>query len=379
VSEIDFDAEGLLDGVQGEARPARMALLNQLADAGVPLEELRRAVAEDRLALLPAERMLGGEGRYTAGEVAELAGLDPELLVEQWRALGLSLPGPGERSMTEEDLEAARRTRAYWSAGLPDEGLLEVSRVIGLAMSQIAAAMRHLIAEALIQPGDTEHAAGLRFAAVSRELLPLLGPTLEYVFRLHFREQLRQDAVGRADLETGIAGTEEVTVCFADIVGFTRLGERLDVEEVGALGGRLAELATSVARPPVRLVKLIGDAAMLVSPDTEAVVDAGLAMLEAAEGDERLPPLRVGLATGTALGRGGDWYGRPVNLAARITSVARPGSALATREVRERAGDERFRWSFAHRRHLRGISGEITLYRVRRAEGSEQAGPGRAA
>ncbi|MQA76102.1 MAG: adenylate/guanylate cyclase domain-containing protein, partial [Solirubrobacterales bacterium] len=76
MSEIDFEAEGLLAGLEGEPREARRRLLTELAEDGVPLEELRRAVAEDRLVLLPVERVLsGGGGRYTAAEIAQRAGL----------------------------------------------------------------------------------------------------------------------------------------------------------------------------------------------------------------------------------------------------------------------------------------------------------------
>ena len=85
---MDFEAEGLLAGTEGEAREARLKLLRELAEDGVPLDELRRAVAEDRLVLLPVERVLAGSGpRYTREEVAELAGVDAELLAQQWRAL----------------------------------------------------------------------------------------------------------------------------------------------------------------------------------------------------------------------------------------------------------------------------------------------------
>jgi adenylate cyclase len=117
----------------------------------------------------------------------------------------------------------------------------------------------------------------------------------------------------------------------------------------------------------VRLVKTIGDAAMLVSPDPAALLDAGLGLHDAAAAEgEDFPRLRVGVALGPAVARGGDWYGRPVNLASRVTAIARPGSVLATREVRDAAG-ERYRWSAAGRKALRGVDGPVALYRARRA------------
>ena len=118
---------------------------------------------------------------------------------------------------------------------------------------------------------------------------------------------------------------------------------------------RLEALASDVAEPPVRLVKTIGDAAMLASPEPEPLLDAALALIEAADAEgEDFPQLRAGAALGAALPRAGDWFGRPVNLASRITAVARPGSLLADRALRE-PPSEAYRWSFAGERRLRGI------------------------
>src|SRR5215467_5758737 len=112
---IDFEAEGLLDGTEGEAREARRELLERLAGEGVPLEELREAVAGGRLTLLPVERALAGDGvRYTPREVAEKAGLDLAILQRTSAAIGVPYPDPDERSVTEADLEAARRIKAFY-------------------------------------------------------------------------------------------------------------------------------------------------------------------------------------------------------------------------------------------------------------------------
>ncbi len=146
-------------------------------------------------------------------------------------------------------------------------------------------------------------------------------------------EQIRRDVIGAADLAAGEMGAgPEVAVCFADLVGFTKLGEQVETEELGLIAGRLDELATAVAEPPVRLVKLIGDAAMLVSTDAAAMVEAALRMVEAAdeEGDE-FPRLRAGIAHGSVHVQAGDYYGRPVNLASRLTGIAKPGSVLIDR------------------------------------------------
>jgi adenylate cyclase len=363
---IDFEAEGLLEGLDGVQREARRELLEQLAADGVPLEDLRRAIDEDRLALLPVERVLASDGpRYSAEEVAERAGIELDFLLRQWQALGMPIPDQGEPVFGEEDVRAARRM-ATIREFLPDEALLESARVLGVAMSQFAAANRGLIADALMHAGDTERDVGLRLAEAARRLAPQVGETLEWAFNVHLREQVRNDVIGRAELRQGTPGTQEITAGFADIVGFTSLGEELPPEELGRVTGRLGTLAAAVVRPPVRLVKLVGDAAMLVSTDGERAVDAALALVEAAadQGDE-FPMMRAGLARGLAIARGGDWYGRPVNLASRITAVARPGSVLVSAEAREAAGD-RFRYSFAGPRRLRGVHGRVDLFRVRR-------------
>jgi adenylate cyclase len=367
---IDFEKEGLLDGLDDRERAARRRLLEELSAEGVSLEELRQAVAEDRLALLPVERVLAGEGRrYTAAEVAERAGLQIEFLLRQRQALGLPIPDPRERAFTEEDVESARRTKAFRDAGLPEEGMLEVSRVVGMAMGQIAAANRDLIGDAFLEPGDTELDVGLRYAEAARSLAPMLGATLQYVLNLHLREQIRREVIGRAELAEGrLPGAADVAICFADLVGFTRLGEQVATEELGGVTRRLSQLAGEVADPPVRLVKLIGDAAMLVSPETDPLLDAGLSLVEAAEAEgEGFPLLRAGMARGRALPRAGDWYGRPVNVASRITAVAYPASVLCAAEVRDSAGPG-YRWSAAGSRRLKGIREPVRLYRARRGD-----------
>jgi adenylate cyclase len=370
---IDFEAEGLLKGTRGKARQARRELLEELAADGVSLEELRRAVEEDRLALLPVERVLEAEGRrYTAAQIAERANVDEGFVRRIRLALGLPDPPPDDAAFTDEDLEAARRVGAMREAGLPEEGILEVSRVLGLALAQVAAASRGLIAETTLRSAGTEAEVGRRLAEGARQLGPMMGPMLEYVLNVHLRERVQSAVIGRSEIAEGqLPGAQEVTACFADMVGFTKLGEELPPEELGALTGRLGELASAVVDPPVRLIKMIGDAAMMISPDNDAMLDAALALVESAEEEgEGFPRLRAGLARGGALSRAGDWYGSPVNLASRITGIAYPGSVLANEDVHD-AAEDGFRWSFAGERRVKGVDGRVKLFRARRAESSE--------
>ncbi|MGH2980247.1 MAG: adenylate cyclase regulatory domain-containing protein [Solirubrobacterales bacterium] len=368
----EFEAAGLLEGLDDGAREARLALLDDLAAEGVSVDEMKQALDEARLALLPVDRALAPRPEYTAEEVGERAGLPAELLLKMRQAAGIASPLPQERSFDDQDVEAARAFARLREWGIPDEDLLEVTRVLGAGIAQAAEAMRMTMARLLLGSGDERETAA-RNAAATRELLPLVTPLMEYTLRLHIRDQVRNQQFGLLELSEGASpALRHVFVAFVDMVGFTRLGERVEAHELGGLVTRLNDLALETVRPPVRLVKTIGDAAMLVSPAAEPLVETSLALVEAAEDQvEEFPPLRAGLAGGVALSRGGDWYGRPVNLASRVTAVARPASVLATKEVRDAAGD-RYSWSRAGRWELKGFRERVPLYRARRAEEVEQ-------
>ena len=188
------------------------------------------------------------------------------------------------------------------------------------------------------------------------------------MLNLRLRENIRNAVVGEAELRSGrLPGAVPVTVGFVDIVGFTRLGEEIPPDELGDAGARLRARGRERRRDPVRLVKTIGDAAMLASPTAKPVVDAVVELVEdsLAGQDAGRPLLRGGVASGEALQRAGDWYGRPVNLASRLTSFARRGSVVASQEVRDAVGDD-YAWSFAGDRRFKGVGDEVSVYRVRR-------------
>ncbi|HET9154182.1 MAG TPA: adenylate cyclase regulatory domain-containing protein, partial [Solirubrobacterales bacterium] len=355
--KIDFEAEGLLEGVEGDSRAARLELLEELADEGCTLEELKAAVAVGRLTLLPVERALAGEGpRYTAREIAGQVGLELDALQRFTSALGVPYGDPDERRGTDADLEAARMVKAFIDTGLPEDGLLGVARTIGMGTARIAEANRELIVRTLIRPGDNERDVARRFAAAADYLMPLAGPTVVYALQAHLLEQIRRDVIGATDLASGdVGGTVNLTVCFADLVEFTRLGEEIAPEELGMVAGRLEEMATAVAEPPVRLVKTIGDEVMLVSSEPEPMVAAALELIAAAEAEgQQFPWLRAGIASGPTLPQAGDYYGRAVNLASRLTNVARPGSVVLDEATKEVAGDG-FDYSYVGERRLKGL------------------------
>jgi adenylate cyclase len=363
----DFEAEGLLDGLDDErAREARRELLQTLEEAGCPLEELREATTQGRLALVPMELVLAGEGKLVRQiDVVEETGLDLGFLTEARRALGLPAVDPEDAVVTTEEVELARSAATLLEAGIDRQGFLELTRTMSQAMAGVAASFTSTLGSALLRPGDTERDLGLRYAETLRELGPLAGPTLTQMLNLRLREQVRQAVVGQAELQSGrLPDAQRVVVGFVDIVGFTRLGERVPPEELGAVVTGFEEQVDDAVRPPVRLVKTIGDAAMLVAPEPRPVIDAVLGLVEGSVEDDGSPMLRGGVASGEALPRAGDWYGRPVNLAARLTAFARRGSVIASSEVREAAADG-YRWSAVGSRRFKGVRGSVDVYRVR--------------
>lgn len=371
--EGDFEEAGLLGGVEGKAREARIELLDELTEKGVPIEELKKAVEEERLALLPVELVLTGEGpRYTREQVSERSGVDDEFLAQQWRALGMPEPQPGADVFSEEDIEAAQRVKNILDLGVPEEELLEISRLLGISMSQFAAANRNMAGRVFAAPDDTEKEIALRYAALQQHFAPLLAPVMAHVLQLHMREQIRNDVFAGTLGEAGEA--QEIAVCFADLVGFTKLGERLEPTELGAVTSKLGDLASGVASGPVRIVKLIGDAVMMVSAKPPALLKAAIRLVDASAAEEdEFPLLRAGVAYGQALSRGGDYYGRPVNLASRITGVARPGTVLVDEKLKDEIEDG-FSWSFAGERQLKGIHSAPKLFRARVADPVEHGG-----
>jgi adenylate cyclase len=366
-SQIDFAAEGLLDGLEGVQRAERLALLRYLAADGVPLAELQRTTASGTLMFLPAERVIGGRERYSAREIAERTGTELDFLIAVRRAMGLPIPGPDEAVYTEGDLESVRMTGVFREAGISDEEILDLMRTLGRGLGQAAESIRSLALRLVLEPGVSEHDLAQRYAYTASQLSPMLGPLVTNLLTLHLREMAQSEALSAAERSGGqLAGSREIAVCFADLVGFTRLGEQVPPDELARKAVRLEALTSEVIDAPVRLVKTIGDAAMLTSLEVEPLLDAALDLLDAADAEgEDFPQLRAGLAIGAALSRAGDWFGRPVNLASRITQIARPGSLLAEREVRESAR-EAYRWSYAGERRLRGIREPVPLFRARR-------------
>jgi adenylate cyclase len=363
---IDFEAEGLLDGLAGEQRAERAALLSYLLEDGVPPDELKRRSAEGTIMFLPAERVIGGKERYTAGEIVERSGSDMDFLLSARRAMGLPIPADEEAAYIQADIEALQLAHVARAAGISEEEILDLMRTLGRGLSQAAEAMRGIVLRLVLEPGVSEHDLARRYADAAAQLSPMVSPLIGNLLTLHLRQMAESEVISAAERSGGqLPGSRDIAVCFADLVGFTRLGEEVAPHELSRLAVRLEALATDVVEPPVRLVKTIGDAAMLASLEAEPLLDAALALIEAADGEgEDFPQLRAGVALGPALSHAGDWFGRPVNLASRITAIAKPGSVLADQALHDLV-PEAYRWSFAGERRLAGIKGRVRLYRAR--------------
>jgi adenylate cyclase len=366
---VDWDAEGLLDGLDEDARRSRKRLLDGLWADGVTLEELRSAAEDGRLVALPALQLLGGPPRASARDAAQASGLDLDLVLATRRANGIPVLDPDAPLLSDSDLAMADVAAAAMASGVTPEQVVATARVLGHATRQIADQMGTVLFELAYKPGLAEHEVAERLAARLGELQPLIEQVASESLRIQFRETVQDAASAAADqLGTeGLHGSRPMAVAFADLVGFTKLGEQVAVEELEGVARRLAVLAGDVVNPPVRFVKTIGDAAMLVSPDAGALTEAALGLVEAAdEAGEDFPRLRVGVSYGPVLSRGGDWFGSPVNLASRVTSLARTGTVLATGDVREHSGNGAISWSEVGRRRLRGVPHPVALYRARR-------------
>lgn len=367
--DFDLEASGLLDGLEGKAREERAELIPWLLERGVRVEQIRSTAAP---MLLGSRRIIGDDGQYvSARQAARKSGVDLELFERIQRAMGLPrVEDPDAAVLLRADAEAAKFTREFMDAGLDADELVQITRLLGDGLARAAESMRYAALAAVLRPGATE----LEVAQASERLVgnvaPLLGPMIEEVLLLQLRHAIETEAVNATERAEGqhLPGARLVTIGFADLVGFTQLGEAVPPEELEQLSQRLADLTREVAVGPVRFIKTIGDEVMLVSTEAAPLLDAVMELVDATEGDEHLPRLRVGVATGMAVSRAGDWFGSPVNLAARVTGAARPGSILVSETTREVIGDdERFTWSFAGARRLKGISSDVKLFRARRA------------
>ncbi|BBZ22329.1 adenylate/guanylate cyclase domain-containing protein [Mycolicibacter hiberniae] len=364
---VDPVIEELLEGLEGAARAERAELIEWLLGQGITAEEIRGNVSP---MLLASRRLIGDDGTYvSARQISESSGITLEQLQRLQRAVGLPwMDDPDAPGQMSADASIAVHARRFIEAGIDAEQALQTARVLADGLAHTAEFMRFTVMSAIGEQGVTELQVAQRSRDLVGRLAPMLGAFVEDMLMMQLRHQLDIDVITAGERVAGapLPGARQITVAFADLVGFTRLGEMVPPEELVELAERLAVLGREIAVPPVRFIKTIGDAVMFVCPEPAPLVEAVLRLVEEAQADDTLPRLRAGIASGEAVSRVGDWFGSPVNTASRITGAARPGTVLVAEPVRVALADsDDFRWSFAGGRRLKGIKGEVNLFRVR--------------
>ncbi len=270
-------------------------------------------------------RILGGTPSMTSETVAEGAGVTLEQARRLWRALGF--PDVGEAAAFTEGDQVALGTLI----GAVDQGAIDfdtavrLTRAVGQTMARLADWQVATLAARVEQLEAGDEATGSRIGSALR-LTEDVGVPFEkllvYSWRRHLAAAVaRVEALGANDVDLH---TTRVTVGFADLVRFTALSNQLSEDRIGDLVEIFeSRCADVVAASRGRIIKTLGDSVLFVSEDPVGAMDIALGIIDVIGHDSRLPDVRIGLATGSVVLQLGDVYGPPVNMAARLTGVAR--------------------------------------------------------
>jgi adenylate cyclase len=339
--------DGLIPEYQGTWTPSAATharIIGRLRARGHTLEQIRQASESGRLAYAYVEDLLpSAESRYTLKQAARLTGLEAGLIERIYITMGfstLSLDG-----ISEDDLQMLGYSAAVLAAGFPLVAYLQLVRVYGQALAQIADAEVRLFHLYVHEPLMREGVPGIEMAEemqnLARELLPLAAPFMNHAhgrFLAHFVEQ---DVIGHMESELADGSVDlgrlRVAIAFADLAGFTQLTEEQGDEEAVSAVERFVEAVAHTLPEDARVIKTLGDEVMVVASDAGALTKWAVAF-QASRGPEDPAP-RIGIHYGETLYRDGDYYGREVNRAARVVARAGGGEVLVTRAVAEAAGD----------------------------------------
>jgi adenylate cyclase len=279
--------------------------------------------------------LLDGPRRYTRLQVAELAGMAPQRTQRLWRALGFPDAADDDPAFTDADVRALGVLSELIDSGFVDadtEG--SIARAMGQALSRLADWQADMLADALTRTGadgERRRASPEEAVAVARALLPKMRDIQSYVWRRHLAAN-----ADRLLAATGPGDRRELAVGFADLVGYTSRSRGMGGRELGKMIEDFESTATEViARHHGRVVKTVGDGVLFTAASAADAVEIGLRLPEVWDTEER-PPLRVGAAYGVVLTRLGDVYSPVVNLASRLTSLARPRTILVDRDLADR-------------------------------------------
>jgi adenylate cyclase len=337
--------QGLVPQYDGEWTPGSIGqarVVAKMRERGHSLQEIRRATEEGKLAFSFLEELFPEDHRrYSVKEAAAETGIEPRLVQRLISGLGIS-PEPSE-TVSEDELQMLRYVGAVLDAGFPLVALLQLVRVYSQAMAGVADAevrLFHLyVHEPLMRSGTTSVETAEQMNAISRQVLPLAGPVLDQIHQRYLQFFVEQDVVGHmeTDLDSSSIdlGRMRVAIAFADLTGYTRLTE--EEGELTALDAveRFVEAVAVTLPEGARVIKTIGDEAMIVGSDASTLTDWAVGF-QAMHTDRPLP--RIAVHCGVALYRDGDYYGRDINIASRVAARAAGGEVLVTRPVVDVAG-----------------------------------------
>ncbi|MEU1876843.1 adenylate/guanylate cyclase domain-containing protein [Streptosporangium sp. NPDC020072] len=311
---------------------------------------------------------VGTSPRYTRVEVAELARLPQELTERIWRALGFATLADDAVAFTDADVAALGRVRAMLEDGPLDErAVIRMTRAIGQTTARLAQWQAEIMVGAVLdgqgRPSDADLAAVLE---ASRRLLPDFEQVLVHVWRAQLAAAGTR-LLATTDLSEEIVPNRlTLAVGFADLVSFTQLSRELDENGLADLvEGFESRAADVVATYGGRLVKTLGDEVLFTAAEPRTAAGIALGLVEAIR--DYGPEVRVGLAYGPVVPMMGDVFGTTVNLAARLTAIARPGTIIADGELAEAVeGAVGVTVQRMRRRPARGL-GMVQPYVLRRA------------
>jgi len=325
------------------AAAAHARIVARLRQRGHTLKEIRQASSEGRLAYGFVEELFPhGEEARGLDDAADATGLEPELIRRFWTGIGL--PAAAIEDQTEEDIQALRYVASVLDSGFPLVAFLQLCRVYGQAVSQIADAEVRLFHIYVHEPLMREGVPGLEMAEemgdLARDLLPLASPIMDYVHQRFLQHFIAQDVVGHMEVEMEgdvDLGRVRVAIAFADLAGYVRFTEEEGEMEALSFVERFIEGVTETLPEDARVVKTIGDEVMVVGGDVQALTDWAVGLQELY--DERPEP-RIGLHYGATLYRDGDYFGREVNLASRVVARSRGGEVIVTDSVVDAVTDK---------------------------------------
>ncbi|QZY29984.1 adenylate/guanylate cyclase domain-containing protein [Nocardioides coralli] len=316
----------------------------------------------------PLERaILGHDPVYTAVEVAAETGLTIEELRRLWRALGFPEHG-SEVAFTAADVEAVTVLKAIVDTGAIDLDMgVMLTRAVGQQMARLADWEVATLLQRVEEMEQGEQATGSRAGSALRlvdEVNPRFEQMLIYAWRRHLAAAVaRLEALGAREEDLH---TTQVTVGFADIVGFTALTNELSRDRIGDLVEIFeSRCADVVASNRGRVIKSLGDSVLFVTGDAIAAYDTAEGIIRVVGRDPRMPEVRVGLASGAVVMRLGDVFGPPVNMAARLTAVARRNRIIIDQETADLLPDDQFETRRLPARPVRGF-GMVEPLTVRR-------------